>query len=221
MSLQSIHLRKLLKMLFLEANDRRSALRTDIREEIATEAGRGGSGGDFYAPFWFDAKAHVFGTIDLHHCIEQRIAVNARRATLYPRLRDGFLLWWNKRRRWTNEPFRPGQDLKTHFSFPRLDTIVKIDNVLSVRDGGDVERFIYPYFAPYPALSDEAARLGLWLLGRAVDMAQAEEIRILDVIRGHTFSIDRNPLRGDEEENFRRRYIALLRERDELRREYD
>ena len=221
MSLQIIHLRKLLKILFLEANQRRSALRGDIREEIAREAGDSGSGGDFYAPFWFDAKTHVFGTADLHACVEERIAANAGRANLYPLLRDGFLLWWNERRRWTNEPFRPGQALKAHFPFPGLDATVKIDSILSVRDGRDQEHFVYPYFAPSPPLTDEAARWGLWLLSRALPTVQADEIRILDVIRGRTFSIDRNPLRGDEEESFRRRYAMALRERELLRQEYD
>lgn len=221
MALDNIHLRKLLKILFFDANSRRSALRGDIREEIAREAGETGSGGDFYAPFWFDAKCHVFGSADLHACVEERIAANAGRGNLYPLLRDGFLLWWNERRRWTNEPFRPGQSLKTHFPFPALDATVKIDSILSVHDGRDEEHFVYPYFAPSPALSDEAARWGLWLLCRALPTVRAEELRILDVIRGRTFSIDRNPLRGDEEENFTRRYAAVLREREVLRREYD
>jgi hypothetical protein len=66
MALDRIHLRKLLKILFLEPNQRRSALRADIREELNREAGGEGGGGDFYAPFWADAKAHVFGTRDLH-----------------------------------------------------------------------------------------------------------------------------------------------------------
>jgi hypothetical protein len=47
------------------------------------------------------------------------------------------------------------------------------------------------------------------------------EIRILDVIRGRTFSLDRMPLRGDEEVEFRRRYSELLRQREALRWEYD
>ncbi|HEX8584342.1 MAG TPA: hypothetical protein VF680_08025 [Allosphingosinicella sp.] len=221
MSLDRIHLRKLLKILFLDAGPRRSALRGDIREEIARNAGEVGSGGDFYAPFWFDAKSHVFGTVDLHTCVDDRIAANAGRANLYPLLRDGFLLWWNERRRWTNEPFRPGQTLKAQFPFPGLDATVKVDSLLSVRDSGDAEHFVYPYFAPSPALSEEAARWGLWLLAQALPTVEIAELRILDVIRGRTFSIDRTPLRGDEEQNFRRRYAAVLQERETLRREYD
>lgn len=42
MALDNIHLRKLLKILFLDQGPRRTALRGDIREEIAKEAGKNG-----------------------------------------------------------------------------------------------------------------------------------------------------------------------------------
>jgi hypothetical protein len=206
--------------MFADANRRQSAIRTDIREEIAREAGLDSSGGDFYAPFWADARTHVFGFGDLHQMVDARIAANERRRRLYPRLRDGFLLWWNQRRRWTNQPFRPGQSLKAQFPFPDLNATVKIDSILSVLDGAGAEHAVYPYFAPEPILSEEAARLGLWLLISALPSVPAAEIRILDVIRGQTFSIDRNPLRGNEEAAFRNRYTRLLRERSRLREEY-
>ncbi|MFN3399006.1 MAG: hypothetical protein ACK4Z4_01585 [Ferrovibrio sp.] len=225
MALDRIHLRKLLKILFLSPGARRTAIRADIREEIAKgkakASGEPLAGGDFYAPFWSDAKDHVFALADLRDMVEVRIAANGRRANLYRRLRDGFLLWWNKRRRWTNEPFRPGQLLKTHFVFPGLKAIVKIDNILSVRDGVGVEHVVYPYFAPDPVLSEEAARLGLWLLSKALPEVSQEEIRILDVLRGRTFSLDRTPLRGNEEAEFHQRYAAALLERERLRSEYD
>lgn len=67
MSMRRVHLRKLLKIMFLEEGPRRSALRTDIREDRARAADNGGEGGgDFYGPFWSDAKRHVFGMHDLH-----------------------------------------------------------------------------------------------------------------------------------------------------------
>ena len=220
MALNRIHLRKLLKILFSESNARRSELRSDIREEIARESGQEGGGGDFYAPFWADAKNHVFGIADLHDMVDGRVEANGRRANLYPQLRIGFLTWWNERRRWTNEPFGPGRQLKAQFPFPNLDAVVKVDNILSVRDGAGEEHVIYPYFSPQPELSETAARLGLWLLSSALPTVPLEEIRILDVIRGRTFSVDRSPLRGNEQEEFTTRYSAALDERDVLRREY-
>jgi len=220
-ALERIHLRKLLKILFLPSNRQRSEIRKDIREDRIRAVGGESSGGDFYVPFWADAKNHVFGIGDLRLMVDQRIAGNSKRRNLYPRLRDGFLLWWNERRRWTNKPFQPGQSAKARFQFSGLDATVKIDNILSVRDGEGIERLVYPYFAPEPVLSEQAARLGLWLLAIALPSMSPNAIRILDVIRGRTFSLDRTPLRGDEEEEFRRLYADLLHRRDELRDEDD
>lgn len=219
MPLQNMSLRKLLKIMFLPARAQQSALRTDIREERAREAPdrNDEGGGDFYAPFWSDAKAHAFGQGDLRDLVAERIANNGRRARLYPLLRDGFLLWWTQRRRWTNQPFQPGRVLRARHGIPALDAVVKVDSIMSVRDADGVEHYVYPYFAPEPPLSDEGARLALWLLGRALPDVPHGELRILDVIRGRTFSIDRFPLRGDEEAQFHERYAALLRQRDNLR----
>lgn len=219
MPLQDISLRKLLKIMFLPARPQRAELRKDIRDERARAAASPDEegGGDFYAPFWADAKAHAFGEGDLRELVAQRIASNERRARLYPLLRDGFLLWWNERRRWTNQPFQPGRVLRVRYGVIALPAVVKIDSILSVRDGDGVEHYVYPYFAPEPPLDDEAARFALWLLGRALPDVPHGELRILDVIRGRTFSIDRNPLEGTEEERFVQRYAALLAQRDRLR----
>ena len=220
MALDRIHLRKILKIMFQDVNAQHSEIRKDIREEIRRESGLDGSGGDFYAPFWSDARQHIFGNAHLSELVDGRIAMNDRRAHLYPRLRDGFLLWWNERRRWTNEPFQPGRTLKCLFPFPGLDATIKVDSIISVRDGRGQEHAVYPYFSPQPVLSDEAARLGLWLLARALPNIDEHEIRILDVIRGTTFSLDRTPLLGNEEQSFRQRYGDILSARAALRALY-
>ncbi|WP_395616383.1 hypothetical protein, partial [Sphingorhabdus sp.] len=85
MSVRSISLRKLIKILFLPANRRVSEIRKDIREEIKRNQSFTGDGGDFYAPFWSDAKNHVFGLSDLHASVADRIASNDRRGNLYQR----------------------------------------------------------------------------------------------------------------------------------------
>ena len=220
MSLQDIHLRKLLKILYLEGGARVSALRTDIREEIARAQGGGGTGGDFYGPFWRDAKDHVFDLEDIRAQTLIRIESNPGRANLYNRLRDGFLLWWDERRRWTNEPFVPAASLKNSVRLPGIDATIKVANVLSVRDGHDEDHFVYPYWFPEPALSDEMARLALWTLCQAFPNVAPEELRVLDVIRGQTFSLDRNPLHGDEGGVFQRRFNTALQQWQTLRREY-
>jgi hypothetical protein len=220
MSVRSISLRKLIIILFLPANGRVSAIRKDITQEIKKNQDSDAGGRDFYTPFWSDAKNHVFGISDLHASVAGRIASNDKRRNLYPRLRDGFLLWWDQRRRWTNEPFRKAQPQRARFPFPGIDAVVKIDSILSVKDARNADRYIYPYFAPEPELTEEAARLSLWLLSQALPNVPIGELRVLDVIRGQTFSIDRHPLRGDEEQVFRRRYEALIGEWDVLRQGY-
>jgi hypothetical protein len=216
MALHQIHLHKLLKLLFLESKNRRSAILRDIREDAAREKRVDDSGGDFYGPFWRDAKDHALGKSDLHAMVKQRIADLATRSRLYPLLRDGFLLWWNERRRWTNLPFTQGRWLKAHYRFEEIQATVKVENILCVRDGRQVEHVVYPYFWEEPILTEDAARLGLWLLTTALPDTASEEIRILDVIRGQTFSLDRYPLRGDEEKELRTRYKAILEERKAL-----
>jgi hypothetical protein len=81
-SVRNIHLRKLLKLMYLAPNRRVSALRADIRDDIDRETGGTGSGGDFYGPFWSDAKGHVFGSCYLPEMVQARIAANAGRANL-------------------------------------------------------------------------------------------------------------------------------------------
>jgi hypothetical protein len=215
--LESISLRKLLKIGFARPNRRQGALREIIRQDRARAAGPVDEGGDFYGPFWADAKAHVFGTRDLHEATTGRVADNRNRRRLYPLLRDGFLGWWNPYRRGTNEPFRLGPVQRTRFEVLSLASTVKVDNILSIEDGLGGLHYVYPYFAEAPALGNEAAQLGLWLLGRALPDLPADRLRVLDVFRGQAFSIADTPLQGDEEERFQRMYAALIQERNTLR----
>jgi hypothetical protein len=220
MSLEVIHLRKLLKLLYSEPNRRVAALRSDIRDDISRELGASSGGGDFYGPFWRDAKDHVFGISDLHQTTKSRIESNAGRANLYPRLRDGFLLWWNERRRWTNEPFIQAQLFNSVYRHPTLNVQVKVENILSVRGSRKDDHFIYPYFSPDPVLNDESARLGLWIISESLVQVPVEELRILDVMRGQNFSLERSPLHGNEQNIFERKFLELAEEWAALRTEY-
>ena len=219
MSIEIIHLRKLLQLLYLPPNRQTSKLREDIRNDRDREAGGAGGGPDFFSGFWADAKAHVFEGADLHLGVRARIESNPGRQRLYPQLRDGFLGWWNDRRRWTNEPFRPVEAPRARVAVDGLGT-VKIENMLAVRDARDADHYVYPYFCEEPSLSEEAVRLGLWILQQGLPKLVPEELRILDVMRGTTFSIDRVALLGDEEAMLRRRYSALLRRWKELKEGY-
>jgi hypothetical protein len=94
---------------------------------------------------------------------------------------------------------------------------VKVDSILSITDGLGSHHYVYPYFAEAPAVSEEAARLGLWVLGRALPNVPPEQFRLLDVFRGQAFSIKETPLQGDEEQLFHRMYAGLVQERNGLR----
>lgn len=219
MSLELIHLRKLLRLMYLTPNRQVAELRSDIRQDIARDAGTATGGGDFHGPFWSDARDHVFNRRDLHTSVQARIDSNPGRERLYPRLRDGFLLWWNERRRWTNEPFQPLQPPHGRFGIEGLGT-VKVENILSVRDAAGEDHFIYPYFAEAPLLGEEGARLGLWLMREALPDYSMNDMRILDVMRGQPFSVDRHSLRGDEEQILRTRWGRLIDDWRNLREEY-
>jgi hypothetical protein len=199
-----------------------SMMRSDIRTEI--EKGKGssfGKGGDFYGPFWADAKDHVSGNLDLRLATVERIASNERRKRLYAMLRDGFLLWWEEKRRLRNVPFRIIEgSVKARYEAPGLGT-VKVENTLSITVGDDGHRILYPYFCEDPALSDEAARLGLWVMSRCITEYGTTDMRLLDVIRGRSFSDTDTPLAGNEEALFLKRYDELLTEWRALKAEYE
>lgn len=84
--------------------------------------------------------------------------------------------------------------------------------MLSLRLGEDRFRYVYPYFAEKPLFTPEAARLGLWLMSQALPDYDINDMRILDVLRGEAYSVDKYPLIGNEEEIFRLRYRSVLRE---------
>lgn len=221
MSIENINLRKLLRMMYAPEPLRVSLLRSDIREEIAKSDGLTAAGGDFFGPFWSDAKDHSIGRGDLHIATEERIDANPRRANLYPQLRDGFFLWWNERRRWTNAPFVAIDAPKGRLDLPGLNSVVKIENFLAVNDSNSEPHYVYPYFSFAPLLSDEAARLALWAITEIAIIQDTSTIRVLDVIRGNTYSLEKNPLVGNERTMFEARYRSLISQWNVLWEEYD
>ena len=220
MSLEVVHLRKLLQLFYSSTSDRIGALRSDIRDEIARANGRQADGGDFFSPFWSDAKNHVAGLLELAAQTEIRIESNWRRERLYRMMSHAFLHWWNERRRWRNEPFEfLPQNVRARFPAEGLGE-VKIENLLALRIVDGDHRIFYPYFCEEPALSDEAARLGLWVLSQALPQFDVSELRVLDILRQRSFSIEDVPFDGHEGQLFRANYLALINERARLREEY-
>jgi hypothetical protein len=221
-SFEMIGLGKLLNAMYASNAQRISMMRSDIRNEIAKENESGfGKGGDFYGPFWADAKDHVSGNLDLRLATEERVASNKGRKRLYEMLRNGFLLWWEEKRRLRNVPFRIiERSVKARYEAPGLGS-VKVENILAITVGDDGHRILYPYFFEDPVLSDEAARLGLWVMSQCITGYGTSDMRLLDVIRGQSFSDTDTPLIGNEDAIFLKRYAELLAEWRTLKAEYD
>jgi hypothetical protein len=222
MSLKKIHLRKVLTLMFADDSKRVSMLRADIRDEIRRRAGAKSEGGDFHVPFWHDAKAHVNGEKDLRFAVIERIVTNKGRTRLYQALRDGFLDWWDNKRRWTNEASKSQMlAVKGAIDFPELDCTVKVENLLALAIGHSKNRIIYPYFSEEPPLSADGGRLGLWAIMASVDGYPSDEFRVLDVIRGQSFAASDIVFSGLEKEEFVSRYTSLLEMWEKLWTEYE
>jgi hypothetical protein len=221
MSVKTIHLQKLLTIFYAPPRKQKALLRADIRTEIGKNSGENTNGGHFHVPFWTDVKNHVAGKVDLRERTEFRIARNEIRKRLYPQLCDGFLKWWNEKRRWRNEAFEfLPLSVRARFSIPELGTTVKVENLLSLKIGDDTNRIIYPYFSEDPELPEEGARVGLWLLSQALPAYHVDDIRILDILRSTSFSTIDCPLQGNEHRLFLQHYKRVLTEWAELRKEY-
>ncbi|MCD7111835.1 hypothetical protein LRX75_22670 [Rhizobium sp. DKSPLA3] len=222
MSLEVVGLGKLLQTAYADKALQKRILRIDLNSERKKAAGhKGGSGPDFYMPFWADAKQHVMGNLDLNAATAERIAANPRRTRLYNLLKQNFLMWWEQKRRLRNEPFSIIQEnLKARFEVPGRGTL-KVENTLAITIGEDGHRIFYPYFCEEPALSGEAARLGLWVMSQSIKRYDLQDMRMLDVIRGKSFSTIDTPLLGNEETLLNQKYGEVIDAWKALRPDYD
>lgn len=221
MAIDTISLRKLMQLMLASERRRTSLLRANITEEIRREInGPGEGGGDFHSPFWADAKSYAAHGADLRQASAARIDANEGRSRLYPELTEGFLTWWLERRRRRNEPFTIiEQNIRGRLELPGLG-VVKIENNLAFEIGEDDRRVVYPYFCEDPEMTEQVARLGLWAMAAAIPEYAIDHMRVLDVIRGRSFSILDTPITGTEEADFRAQYQVLLDRWRALRREY-
>lgn len=178
-------------------------------------------GGDFHVPFWADAKLHIIGTFDLISQTASRIDASRQRKRLYPQLAAGFLKWLNDLKRSTNESvgWKEGS-IHNHYELPDYELIVKVDNLLCLKIGEDRYRLVYPYFSEKPPLTDQWARVGLWLMAEALSDHDMNDMEVLDVLRGRSFSGSNIPLTGEEGKIFGKRYKEILKEWDALRPHY-
>lgn len=210
MSIRSISLKNLMQLMLADERLQRKQIKYHIRQARRQRAALPGEGGDFHVGFWADAKRHAAGKIDLRAATAERIKAHKGRARLYPQLEKGFLRWWEENRRRINEPFNVRYEtFKGRLQLDGLGTI-KIENNLAFSIGSDGFRVVYPYLCEEPPLNAKIARLGLWAMSQAIPGRRVEDLRILDVIRGRTFSIEEGPLLGNEEAEFRALYAAQI-----------
>ncbi|WGR95802.1 hypothetical protein MTX26_08930 [Bradyrhizobium sp. ISRA443] len=219
-SIEKINLRKLLQLFYADVRQRRSLLLADIRSDLRRQVGE--KGGDFYAPFWADAKDHVGGIADLRDRSKARVESNKARARLYPLLANGFLKLWNEKARWRNEAFDfVPTNVSARFSIAELGAVVKVENVAAVRLQDGSYRIVYPYFSERPALPTEGARLGFWAIKEALADFAIEDVRVIDILRSAYFRPSEDPARGDERTIFIQKYDSLLREWRKLKEDLE
>lgn len=210
MTIDLINLGKLLKFSMLNPEGTERALRREAYDDRRRLEAPGEGGGDFHAPFWSDAKAHVISGLDLHEATDDRIVRNYRRARLYPLLRDQFIEWWQEFQRSTNETLMPLEEsVHARKVFDGLGVTVKVDNLLAFQLGEGRHRLIYPYFSEAPALTDRWARIGLWLMSEALPAYSSEDMVLLDVHRARSFSVRSVSFTGGEEADFSSRMMQL------------
>jgi hypothetical protein len=216
MSIEKIHLRKLLRLFYAKPSLRRRLLREDIRNGLdknQKEQGEESKGGDFYVPFWADAKNHVANKLDLRVRSKDRVKKSKGRRRLYGLLTNGFLSVWEEKVRWRNEPFEfHPKTAKGQLPLSELNAVVKIENVLSVKIWDGTDRAVYPYFFEEPILPPEGVRLGFWALREALSEFRSEELRIMDVMRGSYFRPEDVPLQGNERSILIQKYEAVITE---------
>lgn len=221
MSVLDIPLRKALQLFYAPPALRRSILREDIRLDRKKEAGGTRSqGGDFYQPFWSDVKKHISDNGDLAEMTAARVASNRNFRRLYPLLKDGVLELLSAKLRWSNEPIEIiPQSVHGNLIIKELSATVRIRDALNARVREKYTRVVYPYFSERPVLSDEAGRLGLWAMQKALPMLNPNDMRIIDPLRRVFFSPDTTPLQGGESSTFVAKYALLIDDWEKIRRE--
>lgn len=137
---------------------------------------------------------------------------------MYPRLATGFLGLW---KRGDNQQVKVlSKSPKGRYNAINNELEIKVENIMAISIDSN-ERLGYPYWFPDPILSEEAGRIGLWVMGQALKDQNEQNMRVFDIIRSEFYSLQNSPLEGNEEqillENFKR--ISKLYEK--LKTEYE
>lgn len=221
MSVLDIPLRKVLQLFYASPALLRRILKEDITlEQKKISGGNRSRGGNFHNAFWKDVKKHISKQGDLKTLTNDRIKANKRLGRLYPLLADGVLDLLNSKLRWSNEEVEiVSRSIHGTLKIHEVDGTIRVHDALHARVRGEYTRIVYPYFSEEPKLSDEAARLGLWVMQRALIDFNPDDMRIIDPLSKTFFSPRTTPLQGDEEITFLEKYASLITEWTRLRNE--
>ncbi|WCL55546.1 hypothetical protein [Gimibacter soli] len=216
MSLHTARLSKIIKIAYTDEKLARRDIHADVADHIqkgkVTDKSSGG-GGDFHSELWarfkdciFEHDAEGFDLI-----VTALIKANSRRKRLFPLLAAGLKSWGLEKRRWMNEEIKRIKSPTGTVDLNSPDLSFKVNNILALEIVGQSNRYIYPYFSAEPALSDEAARVALWQIHKALPHVKLEEVRILDVLRGRSFSVSDVPFLGDEQSLFEHHVTNIMK----------
>jgi hypothetical protein len=219
MSIGQINLRNLLQLLGADHRQRRQLLLKDIaKDRRKEETGASSRGGDFYGPFWADAKNHAAGLSDIVDQTRFRIDQNYRRDRLYKILRDSFLEMLRDKMRWTNEKFTfSPKNIHGKLLLDDINLTVKVENAADVHVYDGSRRIMYPYFSEEPAIELEISRIGFWILAKCLPEIDPRDFRLIDLHRRAYIRFGDVGFRGDEENQLRVRYTDLIAEWNALK----
>ncbi len=215
MSLHTARLSKILKIAYAPEKMVRKDIFDDVSGTIRKENNpdtieRGG--GDFHGVLWAAFKDQIFEEApeSFEEAVETLILSNPRRKRLFPALAAGLKSWGLEKRRWINEDIKRIKSPTGTICVEGQDVAFKVNNILALEIVGKSNRYIYPYFSEEPALSNEAARVALWQIHMALPDIDINEFRLLDVMRGRSFSIAEVPFAGNEQVLFEQHATRIM-----------
>lgn len=218
MAMDRLSLSRFLELMQLPHARRLRMIERDARRAVYVEQfgkDADGGGGDFYGPFWADAKrSAVDDSFDLASATVERIASNKSRRRLYPVLLNGFESGWAvlRQARISGGVITLVSNLAVTLKGSEGEDRLRATNALSVQEAGTHLHITYPYFSKDVGLGTRHARLGLAVLKQGFASAKPKTVAILDVLRGNLFVGDEVIEDSSAREQVVERYDAVMRE---------
>lgn len=216
MTMDRLSLARFLELLQLPQPRRLKAIERDARRAVYGERfGKASDGGDFYGPFWSDAKRSA---VEREFCLasatSDRIARNKARRRLYPQLLIGFQQGWNSLRssRITEAALELVSRLSVTIKGSEAEDHIHASNVLAVREPIGSLHITYPYFSKDVGLGERHARVGLRVLRQGFATAKPQSVAMLDVLRGNLFVDPGSEIESSARAELVDRYDAVMRE---------